>query len=355
MKIKVALLEKDEAYLKKFAAVFNKKYIEKIQLYFATDSGLIEDILGKNKIDVLLANEEFEIDLKKLPKRCGFAYILDNNLLSQNAEGIRLIGKYQKVEMIYKEILNIYAEKATLISGIQQDGDLKTNIVFVTSPAGGVGKTTMAYICARNFARTGKKVLYIDLDIWGDCSLCFSDVGQMDFSEVVYALKSQKSNISLKMESAVKKDASGVYFYSPTKTALDMTEVLLDDVRAMFKILISEGKYDYIIVDKPFDLSDIVYEIIKNARHILLVSHGSEVTNRKIVRAYETLEILEDKKDLSLMNRLSIIYNKFSNKTSKMLDGLDIKTLGGIQKYENASTQQILNELQGSQIFNSIM
>ena len=27
MKIKVALLEKDEAYLKKFAAVFNKKYI----------------------------------------------------------------------------------------------------------------------------------------------------------------------------------------------------------------------------------------------------------------------------------------------------------------------------------------
>ena len=98
-----------------------------------------------------------------------------------------------------------------------------------------------------------------------------------------------------------------------------------------------------------------MYEIIKNARHILLVSDGSEVTNRKIVRAYETLEILEDKKDLSLMNRLSIIYNKFSNKTSKMLDGLDIKTLGGIQKYENASTQQILNELQGSQIFNSIM
>ena len=79
----------------------------------------------------------------------------------------------------------------------------------------------------------------------------------------LHALKSQKSNISLKMESAVKKDASGVYFYSPTKTALDMTEVLLEDVRTLFKILISEGKYDYIIVDKPFDLSDIVYEIIK--------------------------------------------------------------------------------------------
>lgn len=79
MKIRVLLLEKDKNYLKKIMAVLSKKYPDKLQIYAVTDEDALLSVLKNNKVDILLSNENFDIDIKILPKRCGFAYLTESN------------------------------------------------------------------------------------------------------------------------------------------------------------------------------------------------------------------------------------------------------------------------------------
>ena len=112
MKIKLAILEKDKSYLSRIVSVFGTKYSEKFEIYSFTDPEVALLTLNSAKIDVLLAGDTFDIDVTKLPNRCAFAYLVDSvgiDMLNNQ----RAICKFQKADLIYKQILSIYAEKAT--------------------------------------------------------------------------------------------------------------------------------------------------------------------------------------------------------------------------------------------------
>lgn len=78
MKIKLAILECDRAYMNRLITVFSTKYADKLEIYSFTTQDLIYEILEKNKIDVFLADDSFEMDVDKIPSRCGFAYLVES-------------------------------------------------------------------------------------------------------------------------------------------------------------------------------------------------------------------------------------------------------------------------------------
>ena len=92
-------------------------------------------------------------------------------------------------------------------------------MIIFSSPSGGVGTSSMAAACAVHYAMQGKKVLYLNLEKFGSADVFFSGEGQFDMSDIIYTLKSKKTNLALKLESCVKQDISGVYFYSQSKRA----------------------------------------------------------------------------------------------------------------------------------------
>ena len=118
MKIKLAILENDRNYLTRVVTVFNTKYADKFEIYSFTDATIALSTLDSNRIDVFVANESFDIDVTALPKRCGFAYFVDSADVD-TVKDQRAICKFQKIDLIYKQILSLYAEKANNISIIQ--------------------------------------------------------------------------------------------------------------------------------------------------------------------------------------------------------------------------------------------
>ena len=109
MKIKLAILEKDESYLNRIVSVFGTKYADKFQIYSFTDMDVAVSTLESAKIEIMVASDAFEIDVNKLPKRCGFAYFVDSMDVDM-LNGQRAICKFQKADLIYKQILSIYSE-----------------------------------------------------------------------------------------------------------------------------------------------------------------------------------------------------------------------------------------------------
>lgn len=352
MKIKLAILEKDVNYLKRIAGVFESKYSENIQSFIFTDEKLAMAGVVENKIDVFIANEDFDIDTDKLPKRCGFAYICDTNDIVE-LKGCKAIGKFQKIDLIYKSIISIYAEVAENTSGSNYKDDSKTKVILFASPIGGVGTTTMAVACSKYLARNSR-VMYLNLDPMNEMSLYFEAEGNGDFGDVIFAIKSQNPNLSLKVESATRKDNSGVSYFETTKTALDMTELNSDEIIQLINIIRLSGAYDYIIVDRPFSINIEEMWIYEVAGRIVMLSDGSEISNNKMIRAINALTIMQDRKELNLLVKILLTYNKFSNKTSKMLESSEIQNLGGVQKYEYATHREIIDAIKEMQFFENL-
>lgn len=353
MRIKIAILENDANYLNRIVTVFNTRYADKFEIYSFTDEAIALSTLDNAKIDVLIADETFEIDADNLPKRCGFAYFTDlpdvDRLGDQPA-----ICKFQKADLIYKQILSIYSEKAENVSGMKF-GDENAKIIAFCSPCGGVGTSSMAAAAASYFASKNFKTLYLNFEKFGSSDIFFSGEGQFDMSDIVFALKSKKTNLSLKLESSVKQDRTGVFFYSQSKIALDMHELTQDDISRLISEIKIIGSYDYIILDLTFAIDKETLAILRQAHAIVTVSDGSEIANVKTFRAYQALSILDQDNDVPLLNRFCIIYNKFSNKTGKSLEDLNVRNVGGVQRYEHATSKQVVEQLSKMDMFSRII
>lgn len=353
MKIKLAILEKDAAYLNRVVSVFSTKYAENFEIYSFTSQDTALATLGEAKIDVLLADDSYEIDPKQLPRRCAMAYFVE----SADIEMLRdqpAIFKYQKIDLIYKQILSIYAEKASSVSGLRMNDD-SCKVVAFCSAAGGVGSSSLAAACAMSFAARGSRTIYLNLEKFGSSEVFFSGEGQFTMSDVVFAIKSRKSNLALKLESFVRKDPCGVFFFEPSRLALDVIEMSSEEIIRLVTELQVTGSYEYIVLDCDFALDRGALNIFRKTHALILVSDGSEIANIKTTRAVEALTTVEQNEDAPLTNRLKLIYNRFSNKSGRALDNLGVPELGGAPRYGQATTREIIRQLSGMRLFDQIL
>lgn len=353
MKIKLAILEKDASYLNRFIAVFSTKYADKMEIYSFTDKEVAIPALESNRINVFIASDVYEIDVNELPKRCSFAYLVDSPDVEMVNEQ-RAICKFQKLDLIYKQILSVYSENAGNISDLKI-GDETTKVIAFASPSGGVGCSSVAAACALYFAAQGKKTLYLNLERFGSADRFFAAEGQFDMSDVIFAVKSKKANLPLKLESCVKQDPRGVYFYSETQNAMDMLELKNDECVYLISELKISGTYEYIILDLDFMMGKDMLSLYHQTHAMVWVGDGSDISNGKIKRAYEALSMVEANSDMPLTSRMCLLYNRFSSKTSSVLEGVEIKNIGGIKKFEHATTQQVITQQSNMDVFEKIV
>ncbi len=352
MKIRLAILDSDERYLNRIVSIFSTKYADRFEIYSFTDCGIALSALDRSKIDVFLANDQFDIDIAALPKRCGFAYFVDAVDVDKVRDQ-RTICKFQKAELIYKQILNIYSEKVEMVSGVNPDDD-QTKVIFFNSVSGGTGASTMAAACAMYFAAHGKRTLYLNLEKFGSSDVFFHADGPFDMSDIIFSLKSKKANFSLKLESCVKRDISGVFFYSEPKIALDMLELNNDEKVGLINELKFSGAYDDLIIDTDFSLDRGDLKLYQKAHAVVWVGDGSKISNMKITRAYSALAAMEQNSDFPMTRKIRLLYNKFSNKTGQLIEGVELKHIGGAPRYEHANVQQMLGELSKMNMFDRI-
>lgn len=354
MKIKLVLLDRDREYLNRLITVLSNKYSDKLEIYSFTEMSMALETLQTIKADVFLANEEFEIDEKAFNQSCGFAYISEDS----DVESIRTckaVSKYQRVDLFFREVLNIYAENTTRIIGYKARRDKTAEIVTFMSVNGGTGTSLMAASFAKYAAVRGKKVLYLNLELLGSADDYFKGEGRLDFSDVIYAVKSRKANLALKLESIVKQDSSGVYFYSCPNTALDLLELDEEDIHVFFQELCNGGIYDYIIVDMDcsFDKRDMC--IMELSRKIILINDDMALPNSKLSRFYDVLNLLEGQHLTNVFEKLSLIYNKSDGVNFRISEVPDIKCLGCVPYFEGETIDDIVKQMMTVEWFNELV
>lgn len=351
MKIKLAMLESDSAYLRRVVPMFNSKYAEELEIYSFTDVEAAMTCLDEKKIDVFLASDNFKIDFTQLPKRCGFAYLVES-LDIHAIDNRKAICKFQKGELIYKQILSIYSEHIPNVSGVssQENGAMKT-VVFC-SPCGGVGTSTAAAACAIALTNAGHRVLYLNAEVYGDADMFFACDGQFDFSDVIYAVKSNKTNRAMKLQSTVKQDPTGVYYYSSVKVPLDIMEMGPQDYLTLQNELKALGCYDYVVMDMEFPKTQAAFTFFEYCNAIVLVSDGSAGAEAKLQKAVCGIQILDSQSEFAMQPRMWLLRNKT---VSNELCQNEIRLLGSFPVYQTVSSAQMAKQLSLSNVFGQLM
>lgn len=345
MKIKLAILEKDINYLRRVVSTFEAKYADKVEIYSFSDVEKALAGLAQERIDIFLVSEACELDKSAVPQRTSMVYLVEANGVDAK-NGCKAIGKYQRADLIYKQILSIYAEQSEVVLGgigiAPADG--ATRIVAFASPCGGVGTSSVAAAYALRLSRSGRKTLYLNLEHLGSSDSFFSAEGQSGFGDIIYSIK-KRTNLSIKLESCVKRDAQGVYFFSQSKTALDMTELNEEEIGRLLRELEITGSYDTVVADFDFSLDAKFLSLLGKASRIVMVTDGSQISNAKIVRAIQSIELSERSSDTPLTKKICLIYNKYSNKSGKAVDGVELARIGGAPRYEHASSAEVTEQL----------
>ena len=307
--------------------------------------------LEEKKIDVFLASDSFRIDFAQIPKRCGFAYMVES-LDINSIDNHKAICKFQKGELIYKQILSIYSEHVPNISGMpsSQNGAMKT--IAFCSPCGGVGTSTVAAACAIALANAGQRVLYLNAEIYGDADMFFSCDGQFDFSDVIYAVKSNKTNRAMKLQSTVKQDQTGVYYYSSVRIPLDIMEMGPNDYLTLQNELKALGCYDYVVMDVEFPKTQAAYKLFEYCNSIVLVTDSSDTSEAKMNKAIRGIQILDGQSDFAMQPRMWLLRNMaVSNEAQQN----ELRLLGTFPVYETVSSAQMAKQLSLSNVFNQLM
>ena len=353
MKIKLAIYDSDKEYLKRLVEKFSVDYIDSLEVLSFTEAENIYELLEQKGIQVFLAGGGKEIDPEKIPAKCSFAYLSEDQN-QDNAQPYAIVRKYQKPDLIYKQILALHAENAK--------GNFKTNkgegqakIVAFQPVSGGVGSSTVAAACAIYHAQKGRKVLYLNLEKTGGADLFFQAQGSYDMSDIIYTLKSSKGNLSMKMESCLRRDIHGVNYYASAKMALNMLELTTEDMIRLIETAEWQGGYDFIILDLDFSLRQEDLQLVKKADALVWVSDGDEISNSKLERAWRALAILEAEAKAPLSARLSVIYNKLNANSVTILQ--DELRQFGVQKIstKSGSRRQILEYIATMQMFDDLI
>lgn len=353
MKIKIAILERDENYLSKIINVFNNKYSGKLEVFGFSDCEIALYQMGDIRPDLFLFPESFlnTIDISLLQT---VPVILVESGDITDIQGCEVVSKFQKVDQIYKKLLAVYSAH-TNYSFATDISEISCKTVVFTGIAGGVGTTTVALGCAFYLARMGKRVMYLDLNSISTASAFLSGEGAYTMSDILYAIKSKKSNIGMKIESTICKDASGVDFFKEAGTMLDMAEMTDDEAKLIWDELCRLEAYDYVVIDTAFKLRGYSVDIMSKSQRVVWVSDGSAVANAKMLKVYQATKILEEQDRSFRVPNLSVVYNAFSSKTGNIIEDSGMKNLGGVPKIQNATERQVVEHIGGLDIFKPLI
>lgn len=350
IKIKLGIADSDRLYLERITDFISRKYRDQIEIYSFTEISQVIQSVRENRINVLIASQDSQIDSDNLADFCMFAYLTDSGVID-TYNGHRTICRYQKIDVIYRQILGMYSEKLADKVRYRLSGKEKARMSLFMPCCEGSGATTAAAAFAEHLAHNGKKTLFLNLRQMRNTSGIFSSSGSGSFSDVIFAVKSRKANMTLKLESLVCQDLSGVYFYDVCRNPLDTTEITDNELRMLLDEITDNSGYDNIIAVSDFFISERLITLLEYAADVILVSGDGSISKKMFHQKTEAISSIEKRKQISITDKLKIIFNRTGYiKTFPV----DIPVVGIQPEIEADAEKEIVRSFAASDMFSKI-
>jgi MinD-like ATPase involved in chromosome partitioning or flagellar assembly len=231
-----------------------------------------------------------------------------------------------------------------------------TNILVFMPASGGAGASTMAAACALASAKHGFRTFYLNLELYGQAQLYFNGPGSGGLEDVLYAIEARKRNVAMRIQSVVKHSPDGVCFLDSCQSALDIAELLPEQVEQLVREIASSDSYDVMVLDMDFSHSKFVPAAMALASQIVFVSNGTPTSNQKFERIYKMLIDFERTGDARESGKTVLAYNNFRSKTGMKLADDVIRVVGTLPHVSNyQSVPELIEVLSVKSVFEELL
>lgn len=309
MWIKALFCTQDSEYARRLDLYFESEYANKYEINICSSFDRALQLL--EGVDMFLVGKEFEQEIEKNIRRISCPIVMMTDQLYENTiGGIVQIAKYQRADDIYIQLLDCYARvanaKALRTMTIQQ-GNQK--VYIFTSANGGNGTSTVARAFAKKCSFY-EKTLFLDLGMYSDLPIESGAKNGMD--DVIFALKSRRHILPLKLSSSVARTSYGFFSYGTCMNPMHLLELNSNDIISLLKEINSLNEYTKVVVDlgNSFVERDLV--LFNRADTIVFVLDERKVSTRKFKMFLTLLEALEKRENCKLLNKISVFKNMVS-------------------------------------------
>ncbi len=320
MAMNLIIADTDQEYMERLEQYLLKKTQGKYNIIKYTDKDELSHALRKKKYDILLCAPEL------YDETITYKHVILSVLLKDEDENehmpdveVRVINKFTRITEMIDYIAKEYEEA-------------KSNqpvICCVYSPAGGVGKTTVALSMAIAYARMGKKAFYINLEDFESTHFYFrpregAGIGDVlsEFSkkrETEFKINEAKIQ-ELKINEAKQVDMkTGVMYFSQFKDVNVLRTITEEQVTALIERLTEGGISNAVFIDTSTGLSNINRCLFNLSDKIILVARDNPTTMHKINKFLMSEDIVAPIKP-----KLRLLMNR--SKTVDNTTGLEVIT-----------------------------
>lgn len=231
------------------------------------------------KIHILLVDEELEDDKQNMID-AELHFVLIHGGHSELQEKEHPIYKYQCASHIIQEIFETYAE-ITDETFLKEYSHNHTCMEAVYSPVRGIGKTRFAISLGKELAKE-EKVLYINLEEYPGFELNGPNEESMNLGDLLYFMKQNEGNLSIRLQSAVQK-MGDLDYIPPIYLAVDLKEVTEEEWIEFLKRIASFGFYNRILLDVGESVQGLC-KILKLCDRIYMPGGEDESARQKLER-----------------------------------------------------------------------
>lgn len=355
MKIRVSVCSGDSLYCEKLVNYFNSHYYDKFQWNVYTQSFYLQQIFQSDTADIILVGEEMKPEMEKLGEASGngrlWAYLSEDADLQE--EGERYLEKYRRADQIYRDLLDLYAKSShthykdsSIVSG-------KTTFIAFVSAGGGIGASTIACAAAKAFSQM-EKVLYLNLENLGSCGIVFPGESKSGLDELVYALKSRRNTLELKIESSVSRDGMGAYFFKECANPMDLQTLSAEDIQDLLKAVEASRVYDKVIIDLGNGVQDKEIAAMSMANRVALITAHSEIAALKLQRYIELIQTVEDVKKVDIISKMQIYFTRTMKNMQLPEHISQIRVGGAFPLIENGNFAGIVDKIAQMELLQNI-
>lgn len=351
MKIKVSLIESDKDYLERILDGFTGKYGDKLDICVYTSLEQCKNDKN-NKADIYLVSDRYTFEKKDFPVGSEVVYFVESKEIS-SIQGEKTIAKYQKLDDIYKEVADLFAD----ISGIvikekSMQGDVK--IYAFTAGSGGCGKTTLSVSTALKLAMKGQRVVYVSFEAFGNTDVYFERNQNGDLGNIIYSIKSKKNNIGVKIGSVISKDFSGVSYISSPENSFDIASMNVEDIETLISEISTSGQFDCIVIDMDVMSEEKMNAVFSCATNIICVTEECKTAIEKMGNFIKMLHLCESKYSSRILEKTVSICNKTKRMQNTVNSSSEIRCVGSIT-FISEDERRIVDQISKSDILDSIL
>lgn len=288
MIIKLLIATADVDYSEYLSNVLSERYAETFEVSVCTSAERLGDMLSVSKYDVALLESKFalvaDLNMVHLPM------ILVDETGLVDEKNFKKVRKYQRISAIVADILENYEPVG---KGVGSFGAGKAKVTAVWSPAGGVGKTTVALAYAANKALSGKSVTYLCLENFCSTSVYFPESGK-SISKVFEKLD---SNVQMFLLGIRQQDSgSGISYFCGPENYDDINVLSEDEIETLINAC-AVG-IDELVIDLSSQCDKRIQKILEMAAMVLLVcdsSSTSQIKLKQFVSQHNVFEQIQSK------------------------------------------------------------